>query len=129
MVDVTGSQVYDGRRNYQIKLTDFSDGTGQSAVKVVDVTTMTPNPGVHIKLRRVRYSINIMSVRLQWEASSPVDIVFLAQGQDILDFSKEYAGGYPVPVVAGATGNVLLTTYGQIVNASYSIDLEFIKGV
>jgi len=129
MADVTTSQVYDGARNYQIKLTNASDGTGQSAVKVIDVTTMTPNPGTHMKLRRLRYTVAGMSVRLQWEASSPVDIAILEQGSNILDFSRIYAGGYPNNGGAGVTGNVLLTTVGQISGSSYTVELEFIKGV
>lgn len=129
MADTTNSEPYDGARAYQIKLTNYSDGTGQSAAKVVDVTTMTPNPGTHMKLRRVRYAIEGMSVRLQWEATTPVDIVILGDGAELLDFSTDYAGGMPNNGGVGVTGSVLLTTHGQISGSSYTIFLEFIKGV
>lgn len=128
MADVTTSQAYDGARNYQIKLTNESDGTGQSGVKVVDVTTMTPNPGAHIKLRHVRYSITGMTVRLIWGGTPNKDLVILTPGTDELDFSKNYAGGWPDNATAG-TGDILLTTIGAINGSSYTLELEFIKGV
>lgn len=129
MADVVTSVVYDGARNIQVKRTNVSDGTGESAVTLLDVSTLTPNPGVHIKLRRVKYTIHSGAVRLQWAATSPVDLVLLAEGTDTLDFRNEYAGGFPVPVVAGATGNILLTTLGFMANSGYTINLELIKGV
>lgn len=136
MADTTTSQLYDGRRNVNLKLTNFSDGTGQTGVKVLDVTTLTPNPGIHLKLRRVRFSITGMSVRLQWEATTPIDIVVLGNGEDILDFTNEYAGGFPNNAGTGVTGSILLTTIGaaavgagNTAGSSYTINLELIKGV
>lgn len=128
MADATSSQIYDGARNLSVKLTNVSDGTGQTAAKVVDVTTLTPNPGTHLKLRRIKYSIESMSVRLQWEGTPNQDLVLISNGENILDFSKEYAGGIPNNA-ASPTGNVLLTTIGAAANSNYVIDMEFIKGV
>lgn len=129
MADALTSQAYDGARNYQIKLVDVSDGTGFIAHKVVDVTTMTPNPGIHMKVRRIRYTIAGGSVLLLWEATTNVPIVWLATGTDILDFSKVYAGGYPNNGGTGATGNILLTTEGFGATSGFTIDLEIIKGI
>jgi hypothetical protein len=128
MADVTTAQAYDGSRNYQIKLTNYSDGTGQTGVKIIDVTTLVPNPGTHMKLRRIRYNISGMYVRLQWEGTPNEDIVILGNGQDILDFSTDFAGGFPNNA-ATATGNVLLTTEGALNGSNYTIVLEFLKGV
>lgn len=129
MADVVNSQLYDGRRNVQLKYTIYSDGTGQSAVKIIDVTTLNPNPGVHMKLRRLRYSIEGMYVRLQWDASVPIDIAILGNGQDILDFTNEYAGGFPNNAGTGVTGSILLTTTGQLAGSNATLNLELIKGV
>lgn len=136
MADVVTSQLYDGARNVNLKLTNFSDGTGQAGVKVLDVTTLNPNPGTHLKLRRVRYSVTGMSVRLQWEATTPIDIVVIGSGEDILDFTNEYAGGFPNNGGTGVTGSILLTTVGAAAvgvtnpaGSSYTINLELIKGV
>lgn len=129
MVDTVNSQLYDGARNINLKYTVFSDGTGQTAVKIIDVTTLTPNPGVHMKLKRLRYSIEGMYVRLQWEASTPIDIAVLGGGTNILDFSDEYAGGFPNNAGAGVTGSILLTTTGQLAGSNCTLNLELIKGV
>ncbi len=131
MVDTVTSQVYDGYRNYQVKLTNDSDGTGQSVVKVVDVTTMNPNPGLHMKLKRIKYSIYSMRVSLYWEATINVPIAFLGPGEDLLDFSNEYAGGWPNAAIgtAGVTGNILISTLDQVAGSSYTVVLELIKGV
>lgn len=130
--DVTTSQLYDGARNVNLKLTNLSGGTDQSGVKVLDVTTLNPNPGTHLKLRRLRYSITgSWIVRLQWDATTPVDIVILGQGEDILEFHNQYAGGFPNNGGTGVTGNILVTTVGAATatNPAYTLDLELIKGV
>lgn len=129
MPDVTHSQLYDGRRNINLKYTIYSDGTGQTNTKIIDVTTLVPNPGVHMKLRRVRYSIEGMYVRLQWEATTNLDIVILGNGQDILDFTNEYAGGFPNDAGTGVTGSILLTTVGALAGSNATLNLELIKGV
>lgn len=129
MVDIVNSQLYDGARNVNLKYTIFSDGTGQAGTVILNASALTPNPGVHMKIRRIRYSIEGMYVRLQWDASVPVDIAVLGSGTNILDFSEEYAGGFPNNAGAGITGNVLLTTIGQLAGSNASINLECIKGV
>jgi hypothetical protein len=129
MADTTTSQLYDGRRNVQLKYTIFSDGTGQTGVKIIDVTTLNPNPGVHMKIRRLRYSIEGMYVRLQWDASTPIDIAVLGAGTNILDFSDEYAGGWPNNAGAGVTGSILLTTTGSLAGSNATLVIEAIKGV
>ena len=129
MADSTNFQLYDGQRNVQFKYTNYSDGTGQSGAVLLNVSTLNPNPGTHIKIRRIKYSIQGMSVRLQWAATTPVDIAILSQGQDILDWSNTYAGGYPDNGGTGATGNILITTVGALAGSSCTLELECIKGV
>jgi hypothetical protein len=128
MADSYSNQVYDGARNAQFKLTDLSDGTGLTNQNVTNVSSLVPNPGIHLKLRRVRYSIEGMTVRLQWGGTPNKDLILISQGEDVLDFSKDYAGGIPNNA-AMPTGDVLLTTIGASANSSFTIMLEFIKGV
>lgn len=129
MADTVNSQLYDGARNVQLKYTIYSDGTGQTGVKIIDVTTLNPNPGTHMKLRRLRYNIEGMYCRLQWDASTPIDIAVLGGGTNILDFSDEYAGGFPNNAGAGVTGSILLTTTGSLAGSNATLNLELIKGV
>jgi hypothetical protein len=128
MVDVTSSQIYDGIRNFQIKLTNVSDGTGQAAAVVVNASTLNPNPGSHMKIRRIHYNIGGMYVRLQWDGTSPQDIAILANGQDILDWSKDFAGGFPNGAT-NPTGNILLTTVGALAGSNYTIVIDAVKCV
>lgn len=129
MADTVTSQLYDGARNVNLKYTIYSDGTGQNGTDILQVSTLNPNPGVHLKLRRIRYAIAGMYIRLQWDATTPIDIAILGNGQDILDFTNEYAGGFPNNGGTGVTGNVLLTTEGQVAGSNCTLNLEFIKGV
>ena len=52
----------------------------------------------------------------------------MSNGQDILDFTDDFAGRYPNNATT-PTGNVLLTTSGQTAGSSYTISIEAIKGV
>lgn len=128
MADTTTSQLYDGARNCQLKLTNYSDGTGQSGVTVLTASALLPNPGSHMKIRRIHYNITGMSVRLQWDGSPATDIAILSNGQDILDWSADFAGGFPNNATS-PTGNILLTTEGAIAGSNYTIVIDAIKGV
>lgn len=129
MADAFTSQIYDGARNLFIKLTDVSDGTGLAAVNITNIASLVPNPGVHLKLRRIQYALFGMSVRLQWAASTPVDLILLNPGSDDLDFRRNYAGGIPNNGGAGVTGDIILTTIGALTGNNFTIALELIKGV
>ena len=129
MADTFSQQTYDGARNWTTKLVDVSDGTGLFAQVVANISTMSPNPGVHLKVRRIRYTIVNGSVQLLWYATTPVLIAMLGMGADELDFSKVYAGGYPNNGGTGVNGNIILTTNGFMPNSGFTIELECIKGV
>jgi hypothetical protein len=132
MADVTTSQVIaNGARNLIIKLTDVSDGTGLAGVKVVDAQSQAyavggQVPGRHLKIKRIVYDVHGMVVRLQWDATVPVDLATLS-GFGHLDFRRFQ--GLPNPQPVGATGSILLTTLGAAANSTFTIDLEMIKGV
>lgn len=132
MADVTTSQIIaNGARNLIVKLTDVSDGTGLTAVKVVDAQDAAfavggQVPGVHLKVKRVAYDVHGMVVRLQWDATDPVDLVTLS-GFGHLDFKRFQ--GIPNTKAPGATGSILLTTIGAAADSTFTIDLEMIKGV
>lgn len=129
MADVYANQIYDGARNCTFKLTDVSDGTGLVAQNVTNVASLTPNPGVHLKLRKIRFAISGMSVRLQWAANVNADLVILNPGEDILDFSTIYSSGISNNGGAGATGDILLTTINASNGSNFTIVIEAIKGV
>lgn len=128
MADVVSIQLYNGARNAQVKVVDVSDGTGLSSYVILNASTLVPNPGSHMKIRRIKYSILNCYVRIQWDGATPGDIAYLGQGEDILDFTHDYAGGFPNNALT-PTGNVIVTTTGQIAGSGFTLTLDTILGV
>lgn len=139
MADVVTSQVLlNGPRHLVMRFTNVSDGTGESGVKKVDAASATNGvvvqgqtitPGVHLKVTEVKYDIKSMGLRIQWDASSPADMLVLG-GYDVLDFRD--SGGIQNPGAAaltGSTGSILFTTLGAVANSSYSVVLSMTKGI
>lgn len=143
MADVVTSQILEnGPRRVVYKFTNFSDGTGESAVVKVNATATGPlgvveqgntvYPGLHLKIVDMAYDIRAMAVRIQWAASSAVDIwIASGDGAGPFSFLDSRAGfqGIVNPATAGATGNILFTTIGAALNSSYSIVLALTKGI
>lgn len=124
MADAVSSQtIVDGERNVVMKFTNTSDGTGESAVKKVDVSALTGAPAT-VRINKIRYSVAGMVARLLWDADTDVTIVDL-QGDGCLDASE--FGGLPNNAGTGKTGDIMLTTVGHTSGDSYSIILEMAK--
>jgi len=109
-----------------MKFTNISDGTGETLVKKVDVTAFTPSPGIHLKIRKIHYAVRYMGLQIFWDATTPVTMMAL-DGFGNMNFHR--FGGLTVPLVAGATGSILFTTYGAQTGYSYDIILEMTKNV
>lgn len=124
MSDAVSSQtIIDGPRNTVIKITNTSDGTGESAVTKVDVSGLSGAPAT-VKIERVHYSVAGMVARLLWDADTDVTILDL-QGDGCFD-ARDY-GGLPNNGADGVTGDIKLTTVGHTSGDSYSIILELAK--
>lgn len=124
MADAVSSQILiDGPRQVVVKLTNLSDGTGESAVLKVDVSALTGAPTA-VKIRRVHYSVTGMVATLLWDATTDVRILDLS-GYGTLDFDS--FGGLTNNGGTGVTGDILLTTTGHSSGDSYSIILEMAK--
>jgi hypothetical protein len=118
--------VFDGARNTVIKCTNLSDGTGEAAVLKVNPALLTPNPGTTLKLRRILYDVKGGAVRIQWVATTAIDILICSDWGD-WDFRPESA--LPDDAGVGATGGIQFTTVGFALNSAYTITLELRKGV
>ena len=124
MADVVTTQtVIDGDRNTVVKLTNLSDGTGESAVTKVDVSALNGSPS-SVKINKIHYAVDGMSVTLFWDATTDVRIAELS-GHGTMDFTG--FGGLPNNAGAGKTGDIVLTTNGASLNDSYTIILELAK--
>lgn len=120
---VTSQTLIDGPRNVVMKFTNTSDGTGESAVLKVDVSTLSGAPA-RVTVKRVHYSVAGMVARLLWDATTDVTILDL-QGDG--HFDAECFGGLWNNAGTGITGDIMLTTVGHTAGDSYSIILEMVK--
>ncbi len=124
MTIITTSQMlHDGERNVIMQFTGRSDGSGQeSGVVKVDVSELTP-PCRAVKISKAIYDVNGGTVTLQWSdpPDSPPFLTLGSAGE--FDYSKN--GGLVNPTEGG--GDILFSTFGFELDASYSVTLEMIK--
>lgn len=122
---VTSQTLVDGPRNVVMKFTNISDGTGESAVTKVDVSTLTGAPS-RVKIERIRYTTAGMSVRILWDADSDVVAWLIPADQDgMQDFTG--FGGIQNNAGTGVTGDIKFTTVGHTSGDVYTVILEMTK--
>ena len=72
---VTSQTIEDGGKNLIVKITNISDGTGESAVAKIDVSALNSNPTTgaacsRVSIQRIWFSNIGMGFKLFWKASS-----------------------------------------------------------
>lgn len=126
MADTVDSlDLYKGPERYALRLTNISDGTGESAVVKVDKSALTAGytgaAPSKLVVEEIWYNIQgFTSVRLHWDHTTDDEIAVLS-GSGYLDLTK--FGGMVDPASAGDTGDIILTTNGNISGATYTIVL------
>lgn len=123
MADTVDSRVVHNGRYYVIHIQNRSDGTGESAVNKVDISTLTtPNGAVCTKtaIDRIEFAVSGMTVRLNWDRVGTDDEIVTLSGNGSFDWSS--AGGLVDPASDG-TGDILLTTLGHDTGDTYDITL------
>ena len=109
------------------KLTNFSDGTGETNVKKVDASELTfMTEDGNRKISKVWYSINTANsksaVELIWDGTTNATAILL-NGQSHFDFRPS---GDEIPNNATAPpGDVLLSTKNFADGDNYTIIIEF----
>ena len=109
---------------YTIRLTNVSDGTGESAVVKVDKSALVDIDGlepVALDLVGIEWDVSGMNVTLLWDHTTDDEMIVL-NGQGEWDQVKD--GAIRDPRSAGATGDVLLTTNAHSSGDSYTILLR-----
>ena len=127
---VTSQTIQDGQRIAILKFTNASDGTGESAVKKVDVSALSANSAglscSRVTINRIWWQCTGMSVKIEFDATSNVLAIGLSEdsngSHDYSDFS-----GIPNNAGSGITGNLDFTTVGHTSGDTYMIVLELIK--
>ena len=127
---VTSQTIADGERNVLMKFTNVSDGTGEAAVAMVDVSALSSNSrGVacsEVRIMQVRFALVGMSVQLFFDATANVLAFELAESSNgNLEFDE--FGGIPNNSGSGKTGDILFTTIGHTSGDTYMIVLEMVK--
>ena len=109
------------------KLTNFSDGTGETLVKKVDASELTfMSEDGNRTIARVYYSVNVSDsksgVELIWDGTTQSTALFLS-GNGFMDFRTD---GNSIPNSAGTpNGDVLLSTRNFANGDNYTIIIEF----
>lgn len=127
---VTSQTILDGERLFIGKFTNFSDGTGETGVIKIDVSTLNPNSfGLAcngVKLNKIYGTTHGFEVQILWDATTDVFAWQIPQNSNyLMDFSS--FGGIPNNAGAGKTGDVLFTTRDASAGDMYTIVLECIK--
>lgn len=122
---ITSQTLFDGTRKAILKFTNVSDGTGESAVKKVDVSALIDTP-TKVKITKIWYATGGMAVQMLWDATA--NVLAFTVGADavgFLDFTQ--FDGIVNNAGTGITGDLLFTTIGHGAGDTYSIILEVKK--
>jgi len=131
MADLVASQkLLDGERLFIGKYTNISDGTGETAVVKIDVTTLAVNAYGRacngVKINKIWASTHGMEVRILWDASTDLFTWVIPQNVTyLMDFSS--FGGLQNNAGTGVNGNVAFTTSDMTSGDMYTVVLECIK--
>ena len=129
MADIVTSQTIADTSGVKFvtKLTNFSDGTGETLVKKVDASELTfMTEDGNRKISKIWYSVNTNNnkagVEIIWDGASNASALFLS-GNGYWDLRT---AGNEVPNNATTpTGDVLLSTKNFVNGDNYTLIIEF----
>jgi hypothetical protein len=119
--------LFAGTRRHVIRITNESDGSGESAVSKLDISGLTGpdgTPPTSVAIERIHGVVNGFNyVTLLAEHTTDDEIAVLAGGQ--IDIDMRNVGGMNDPESTGGTGDILLTTDGAVDGDSYDLVIQF----
>lgn len=125
---VTTKVISTGPRYSIVHLTNVSDGTGESLVNKIALSSLRLANGLaptRTALKEVQWSIQgFTSARLYWDHTTDDAMALLGAGAGYFDFGD--LGLLSDPASAGGTGDILLTTGGATNGATYDITLSLV---
>jgi hypothetical protein len=131
MADAVATQtLFDGERMAIMKFTNISDGTGETKVVKVDVSTLTSSAfgkacdGVTIT--KIHALTHGMEIDMYWDATTDVLIAVIPQN-NMYSMDLTQFGGLWNNAGAGKTGDVLFSTRDTSIGDTYTIVLEMVK--
>ena len=131
MADAVASQtIQDGERTAVMRFTNVSDGTGESAVKKVDVSALAANSAgqacTEVHIQRIYWMTVGMSVKMEFDATSSVLLTHFPADATGDEYYDNFTA-IPNNAGSGKTGDIDFTTVGHSSGDSYMIILEMIK--
>ena len=127
---VTSQTLFDGDKHVVMKFTNISDGTGESAVKKVDVSALNAdiygNTCSSVAIEKIWWQCIGMKTRLFFDATSDAFIIELGENQSgYHDYSG--FGGITNNAGSGKTGDIVFTTVGHSSGDTYTVTLQMRK--
>lgn len=126
MVDtVTVTKLQEGAKHVDFQFTNNSDGTGESTVTKIDISTLTSDGRTPVRLSLISIEGNSigMITTLLWDHTSDV-VIGEFSGDVIMSFDK--VGGKH-DTGSGGTGDILITTTGHTSGDSYNLITKWRK--
>ena len=126
---VTSQTIQDGERRAVMRFTNVSDGTGESAVKKVDVSALAKNSAgqecTSVEIAKIWWMTVGMSVKLEFDASTSVLLTHIPADSSGDEYYDSFTA---IPTNASSpTGDIDFTTVGHSSGDAYHIILEMIK--
>jgi len=130
---VTSQTLKDSATQWAVKLTNVSDGTGESGVVKVSANSLIASDGgstQRLSINRLFWNVSKGTSSLQdpritlaWRGTSNTTIVTLS-GSGYWDLTTGGQAPLTNNAGAGANGDILLTTTGFTASAGYTIIVE-----
>tara|TARA_Y100000401_G_scaffold52138_1_gene40892 strand:+ start:5724 stop:6131 length:408 start_codon:yes stop_codon:yes gene_type:complete len=126
MADAVASQtIVDGSSYVAIKLTNISDGTGESAVTKIDVSALEADSRTglsctDVNIERIWWQCIGMKVRILFDADTDVMAIELGENQSG-DHDYSLFGGLINNAGTGKTGDIKFTTVGASSGDTYTV--------
>ena len=131
MADTVSSQtIQDGERKAVLKFTNISDGSGESAVKKVDVSALASNSSgtacTEVAVSKIWWQCVGMGVELLNDATTDTLIIGLSPDSNGMHDYSSFSG-IPNDSGSGKTGDIMFTTIGASNGDTYTVILELLK--
>jgi hypothetical protein len=130
MADAVATQILvDDTRRAILKFTNISDGTGESGVVKVDVSTLSSYQGqacTSVAIYKIDAITAGMGLNMLWDATTDVLILTLGEA-DFVTFDFNRFGGLTNNAGTGKTGDILFTTIGAASGDRYTVVMEVYK--
>jgi|TARA_Y100000114_G_scaffold72469_1_gene66432 hypothetical protein len=127
---VTSQTIQDGERKAVLKFTNISDGSGESAVKKVDVSALASNSSgtacTEVAVSKIWWQCVGMGVELLNDATTDTLIIGLSPDSNGMHDYSSFSG-IPNDSGSGKTGDIMFTTIGASNGDTYTVILELLK--